>query len=147
MHGIRPRDATRADADVCWRLHEATLRRHVEDTWGRWDEPGQRMRFATWFEPALLRIVEAGAAPIGFLKVDATGTPVRLLSVAIDPRHQRRGIGGTLVLDVAREAGARPVWLRVLKVNPARGLYRRLGFEVIEETSTHFEMLRRAEES
>ena len=30
------------------------------------------------------------------------------------------------------------ITLRVLKVNPARGLYERLGFSVIRETETHY---------
>lgn len=33
-----------------------------------------------------------------------------------------------------------PVRLRVLKVNPARRLYERLGFKVVEEADTHYLM-------
>lgn len=43
---------------------------------------------------------------------------------------------------VIREAGARPVWLQVLKVNPARALYERLGFRVVGQSDTHWHMLR-----
>ncbi len=35
-----------------------------------------------------------------------------------------------------------PVRLRVLKVNPARRLWERLGFRVARETETHYEMRR-----
>lgn len=30
----------------------------------------------------------------------------------------------------------------VMKVNPARELYERLGFEIVEETATHYRMER-----
>jgi ribosomal protein S18 acetylase RimI-like enzyme len=35
-----------------------------------------------------------------------------------------------------------PIRLFVLKVNPARRLYERLGFQVLEETETHYVMRR-----
>lgn len=36
----------------------------------------------------------------------------------------------------------KPVRLRVLKVNPARRLYQRLGFRIVDEDETHYTMLR-----
>jgi ribosomal protein S18 acetylase RimI-like enzyme len=57
--------------------------------------------------------------------------------------HQNRGIGTEVIRSVIAEAkrttdGAFD--LSVLKVNPARRLYERLGFGVIEETKHHFRM-------
>lgn len=42
---------------------------------------------------------------------------------------------GDLLAEAA--AAAIPVELQVLKVNPARSLYERLGFAVFDETETH----------
>jgi ribosomal protein S18 acetylase RimI-like enzyme len=58
------------------------------------------------------------------------------------PEWQGRSIGRRLVgalLDQARRAGV-PVVLSVLKVNPARRLYERLGFRVVGERDRSFEM-------
>lgn len=136
------RPASSLDIGFCWRLHEATLRCYVEATWGHWDEADQRRRFGAWFEPARLRIVEVDGARVGFLKVDADAARVTLLSIAVDPAHQRRGIGTWLVRRVVDEAGSRPVRLQVLKVNPARRLYERLGFVEVADTPTHWQLLR-----
>ena len=43
------------------------------------------------------------------------------------------------LLDEGRTRGV-PVELQVIKVNPARGLYERLGFVVAGESETHWEM-------
>lgn len=62
-----------------------------------------------------------------------------LEKVYILPRVQGQGIGTHLVrrvLDEGLGAGL-PVTLRVLKGNPARRLYERLGFVVVEQTTTH----------
>lgn len=135
------RAATHADRAFCWQLHAQTMRAYVDATWG-WDEVDQRARFEQGFDVAALRIVEVDGTPVGALKVDTGGMPVRLLSIAIAPSHQRRGLGAALIEHVVREAGNAPVWLQVLKVNPARRLYRRLGFVVIDETATHWRMER-----
>lgn len=135
------RPATDADRAFCWNLHARTLRDHVEATWG-WDEADQRARFDAAFDPAGLRIVEVDGVAAGTLNVDTSGVPVRLLSIAIAPSCQRRGIGTALIGRVIEEAAGAPVWLQVLKTNPARALYERLGFVVIGETATHWPMLR-----
>jgi ribosomal protein S18 acetylase RimI-like enzyme len=58
------------------------------------------------------------------------------------PEFQGRGLGTTILGDVIEHArmGRRPVSLQVLKVNPARRLYERLGFVISGESETHFQM-------
>jgi ribosomal protein S18 acetylase RimI-like enzyme len=54
-----------------------------------------------------------------------------------------RGLGGAIVRSIVEDATRRrsPVRLQVLRPNPARRLYERLGFRVVGETVTHVEML------
>lgn len=137
------RPATNDDRALCWRLHQL-LRPYVEATWG-WDTTDQRRRFDAWFDAAPLQIIEHDARAVGMLRVDHGDVPVRLLSIVIAAAEQRRGIGAAVIADVVREAAHRPVWLQVLKANPARALYARLGFTVIGESDTHWHMLRAAD--
>ena len=61
------------------------------------------------------------------------------MRIYILPEHQSRGIGTHLVSELlagARAAGL-AVRLRVLKGNPARRLYEKLGFTVTREIETH----------
>lgn len=65
-----------------------------------------------------------------------------LVQIQIAPAWQGAGIGSHLVralLEQARQAGA-VVRLSVLKANPARQLYERLGFAVVAELDHAYEM-------
>lgn len=114
---------------------------YVEATWG-WDETDQHRRFETSFEPETRRIIELDNEPIGVLHIEAASSPVRLLNIQLLPAFQRQGYGTAIMRMVAQEAAARPIWLQVLKVNPAKLLYERLGFQTIGESETHWHMLR-----
>ena len=68
---------------------------------------------------------------------------MRAHPVSVAPAVQRRGIGAALIrslLDEASVAGKR-VHLDVLRANPARRLYERLGFRVVAE-DTHSYLMR-----
>ena len=61
------------------------------------------------------------------------------------PEHQGQGIGRECVLVVIAQGNSLglPVRLQVLKVNArAATFYKRLGFEITDETDTHFLMQR-----
>ena len=60
------------------------------------------------------------------------------------PEHQGRGIGERALQTVlqAAQADALPVTLKVLKGNPAKRLYERLGFETVDEDERQFHMRR-----
>jgi GNAT superfamily N-acetyltransferase len=57
---------------------------------------------------------------------------MRLAELFLEPAFHGRGWGTALVQEVIAEASQRglPLRLRVLRSNPARRLYARLGFEV-----------------
>ena len=136
----RVRPATAADQEFFWEVLRQAMRPYVEATWG-WDEADQLARFRASFDPGLRHVIELGEEPIGVLHVDAGGSPVRLINIQLLPAFQRKGIGTALVRSVLSQAGERPVWLQVLKANPARSLYQRLGFRVIGHTDTHWQMV------
>lgn len=140
--GLRYVPATHADADCCWRVHLECMRRYVEATWG-WDEAEQHRRFHDAFAARRPQLIIAGDARVGVLDVDYATTPVRLLNVQVAPQFQRRGLGTRVIRDVLERASTNAVWLQVLKANPARALYGRLGFEQVGETPTHWQMQRR----
>jgi ribosomal protein S18 acetylase RimI-like enzyme len=79
---------------------------------------------------------------VGVFRVERREDSIFLSNIGIRPAYQGRGIGTKLIQDLLDEGRARgvPVELRVLKVNPARDLYERLGFTVTEEFETHWQM-------
>jgi ribosomal protein S18 acetylase RimI-like enzyme len=65
-----------------------------------------------------------------------------LKMMMIEPEFQRYGIGSDFVarlLDHARSEG-RVIKLRVMKINPAKAMYERLGFVVVSEDEGTYEM-------
>jgi len=130
--------ATQEDYDFLWWLHCATMKPYVEQTWG-WEETWQAQYFQEHFDPTKLDIVESDGVPIGYLSVERREDLIFLRQVEIAPDHQSRGIGTKLLQPLLEEAKSRqvPVELYVLKVNPARRLYERLGFTISRETATH----------
>src|SRR5690606_24008451 len=77
-------------------------------------------------------IIMIDGEPIGCFRLERYGNYDSLDYVALLPAFQRRGIGTALIRKVMASAAVRgvPVRLSVLKANPARELYERLGFEV-----------------
>ncbi len=70
------------------------------------------------------------------------------LSMAVKPEYRNRGIGTELIKSIAseyRRIGVNYLSLSVDKANNASNLYKRLGFEIIEETETSWTMKKRIE--
>ncbi len=95
------------------------------------------------------RIIEWQGQPIGILALQKLPGWIMLNRIFLLPGAQRRGIGTRIMGEILKSASAQrlPVRLRVLKVNPARRLYERLGFVVTEETETHYSMEARPSEA
>jgi len=135
------RPACREDKEfLCW-LRAGTLREYVAETWG-WDEAAQRARFERAFSPEGWQVVVVNGTDVGALQVERTASEIRLDNLQIAPTWQGRGLGSLLIGDLLAEAREQdvPVSLQVLKANPARRLYERLGFRTIGETETHDQM-------
>jgi len=147
MDEIRVRRSIASDHDFLWWLHRVTMKEYVDRTWG-WDEEFQALAFRKAFatDRKEVRIVESAGERIGYLRVAQEPSRFFLAAIEIAPSHQGRGIGTSLIEGVCKRADSLglPVELQVLKVNPARQLYERLGFLVQGETATHTLMRRDA---
>lgn len=86
-------------------------------------------------------VVEENDIPVGRLYVGRWADEIRIVDIALLPSHRGRGIGSELIRALFREGDAtgRKVSIHVELFNPARALYRRLGFE---ETGAHGVYLR-----
>jgi ribosomal protein S18 acetylase RimI-like enzyme len=128
-----------ADYEYLYRLNEVTMRRYAEQTYGAWDEAVNRRIFAERWRPETMQIVVVDGQDGGLLELVPTETGLHVANIRVAPELQGQGIGTRLVAGVLRDAHSRgqSVTLRVLKVNPARRLYERLGFVVVGETDTH----------
>lgn len=103
----------------------------------------QVMGYQTSFPHARCNVIELDGQPIGRLWVERSRTGFRILDIGLEPAMQGRGIGGACLEKLLAEAGSAgvPVRLQVARDNPARRLYQRLGFEVIQDDPVYLEML------
>ena len=84
--------------------------------------------------------------PVGLLKVRRDPEIWEITQIQLSRQLQGNGIGHALLQEIladAADAGV-AVKLSVLKANPARSLYERLGFKVVGEDSHEYFMLRAA---
>ncbi len=62
-----------------------------------------------------------------------------IISIAIDPKHRRRGIGKKLVEEVLKSPRIKRVWAEVRRSNyGAQSFYLRMGFQIIGEVSNYY---------
>ena len=112
------------------------MRGYVEQIWGSFSEEYNRKDIARSIASGIYSIIEYDGLDIGALAVERHPTHIQLTQIFIVPSHQNRGIGTSLIRELAREAkeSAKPLRLLVLSVNPARRLYEREGFRVTSVT-------------
>lgn len=79
---------------------------------------------------------------IGRMLVVRNEEEFRLVDIVIHTGYQGKGIGSRLIKDFIDEARQtkKPVRLHVEMLNPAKLLYEKLGFKVIEERGGHYFM-------
>jgi len=137
------RQAAQTDYDFLYRLHVAAMKDLVAQVWG-WDDAWQERYFADHFDPAPSQVVVVDGKDAGVIAVVWGEAEAFLANIEILPEYQGHRLGTALIRHIIAEADARglPVCLQVLKINPARRLYERLGFVVTGETETHNRMLR-----
>jgi ribosomal protein S18 acetylase RimI-like enzyme len=132
------RSISAGDYEFLWRLHNAALKNYVEATWG-WNEEWQKADFNNTFDPNNGEIIVVDGVDAGFLWIIEKETETLLVSIRLLPNFQNKGVGTRIIKNLL-DTFEKPVRLQVLKINPAKSLYERLGFETIGETDTHFVM-------
>jgi [ribosomal protein S18]-alanine N-acetyltransferase len=120
------RQARRSDLDAILRIEH----RVFSDPWSpdsfapEFDDP------YTWF-----RVAELDSALVGYVVARIVAQQGEIANIAVNPEHQRTGLGGVLLdaaVAAAEAAQCEAVWLEVrLSNDPARRLYASRGFELI----------------
>lgn len=87
-------------------------------------------------------VIEREGAAAGRLYVDRQDHEIHIIDIAFLPQHQRFGFGSYLLQELMAEAagGGKKVTIYVEKFNPALNLYRRLGYQHVEELGVYYLM-------
>lgn len=130
------------DADLFYNVTAQTMRVHVAAAGGTWDDERVRRDSVKDSADPDASVILVGGVEAGILLVERQPEEIHLRTLYLLSGYQGQGIGGALVSALQEEAAARcvPIRLRVLKVNPAKRFYERLGFGVQEESEYFFHM-------
>jgi ribosomal protein S18 acetylase RimI-like enzyme len=134
------RPATPADFDYCAKLYMDEAKRTnpefaanaaavMESLTTRWDAGETQM-------------ILQGGATVGWVQAHQRDGALFVRQLIVEDRFQRRGIGTAvmqMMMAEAKKAG-QPIALGVVKTNPARKLYERLGFRVTHDDERKFYM-------
>jgi ribosomal protein S18 acetylase RimI-like enzyme len=115
-------------------LYFETMRWAIERLFG-WDKAHQEESFAEWFKPDEVSIITADGTDVGWIQQRLDRDTIFLGSIYVIPTMQGKGIGTHVIrtlIDLARTR-SHAVTLAVMKINPAVGLYERLGFRITSE--------------
>lgn len=145
---LKYRSTKSTDTPFLFELYSTTRSKEIIE-WG-WDTSqqatflqmqfgAQRRSHAAQFPDAEHRILLFGGQPIGQVLVWRCAAEIRLIDIALLPAFHSRGLGSAVIRQLQGEAAisGRPLRLSVLRGNPARRLYERLGFVVTKESDLY----------
>lgn len=132
--------ATEADKPFLLALRKSTMVEHLEKAGLYLSDSEHEFRLNDAYECFHL-IVYAGEK-VGALKYRELTDKIEIMQMQILPQSQGKGIGKMVMENVLEQSRQqhKNVQLSVLKVNPARLLYERLGFSITGEDKYEFSM-------
>ena len=139
------RPAVAADFEACRRTYFA------ETDWInerlQLDRDAHESMFRKQWRPAQVCIIQADGVDVGWLQTVVSKSEHMLGQIFVDAPFQRRGIGTEVLRRIVEEASRLqlPIRLAVVKFNPSRRLYERLGFRVTHEDERKVYMTREPE--
>lgn len=103
----------------------------------------QRQQYDACYPQAENCIILRPEGPVGRMLVNRSEREISLIDIALLPEYRNAGIGAELIRKLLIEATGerKPVRLHVLRSNPAKRLYERLGFTLVADQSMYCEMM------
>lgn len=135
--GITERKYRKSDYQFVIGLIEKTIRKYLEKYY-TWD--AERIRKSVTGEHEKhTTILMMGNKRIGFYEARPEGKTLDITRIFLIPACQGKGIG-TWYLKHFETLGYKKIELRVWANNPARFLYRKLGFKTVKKKDHKFHM-------
>ena len=133
VEGARP-----ADAEALAALHSLALRR----MWSAHDFATMLADPSVFVLALRLQLLTGARRLAGFVVVRFAADEAEILTIAVDPRHRRKGCGRMLMDDVIRRLYRERIAALFLEVDrgnrAAVALYRQLGFQTVGERRQYY---------
>jgi GNAT superfamily N-acetyltransferase len=145
------RPSTAADRQLLFEIYASTRAEELAPL--PWDDSSKYAFLAQQFDAqdtyynqhrpdASYDVIVVDGRPAGRLYVHRGADQILVMDIALLPEFRNRGLGTGLLRDLMEEAAAagKPLVVHVERLNPARALYARLGFEQTGDLGVHLEL-------
>lgn len=132
--------ATETDKDFLLTLRKATMVEHLEKAGLFLSDEQHQLRIDHCFDDAY--IIHHLGAVAGYIKFQQDSKQLTILQLQISPPRQAQGIGSMVLEYFIQQCkdSDKLLKLGVLKQNPARHLYQKLGFITVAEDQYEYQM-------
>lgn len=137
---IKP--ATLPDRPYLLALRKLTMVEHLEEAGLYLDDVTHAERVDLHYDA--YHLVNLSDQVVGAVKFTVNNDSLYVMQLQVHPDFQRRGLGQAVIEYLASQYPTLAMTLTVLKANPARGLYQRLGFSQVGEDNYEYHMRRPA---
>ena len=131
------------DYEFVYQTKKNVYMKYVEINWGSWNELDQREMFDNFINSygKDIQIIIVKNQMVGFFHGnDLPDGNYELGNICIAPNFQGKGLGTKVLKDIIAKHKHQDIYLRYFKQNPVVHLYKRLGFEMVEELPYHYKM-------
>lgn len=141
MNKFSLRKGEAKDQSWLFELYRLTLGPAIELTWG-WDEGFQQENFNLHLAAEKFEILMIEHNNIGGFVLEEHEDHLWLEMLLIHPGYQRKGIGAQIMKQLQRESVAKNKVLKlsVIKANPVRQFYLKLGFCQYEDDGSFYKL-------
>lgn len=130
--------ATQADMDYLLDLRKQTMVEHFLSAGVVYNDDQHKFRILDCFD--CFYLIKRDGVVVGGVKYHVGKTKIDILQLQISPQFQNQGIGGQVIKLILSAHAHLDCYLTVLKSNPAKGLYLRLGFEQYGEDDLEYHL-------
>ncbi|GAC19283.1 GNAT family N-acetyltransferase [Paraglaciecola arctica] len=132
--------ATKADFDILLKLRLMTMATHLENAGLFLSEEQHKARVYEGYAHCFL--IHCNHQIVGMLKYKELPNSIYIMQLQIFPAFQNKGVGRSVVTQLIQNKQGKNIELTVLKDNPAKNLYERLGFIITGEDEHEYFMQR-----
>ncbi len=140
MKALKLVKAKEQDKNFLLRLRKLTMVEHLEKSGIYLSDEEHLSRIDFHYDSAY--VILNSTEKVGLLKCIETEKTIEILQIQVLPKYQGQGIAKCLIknLTIKAETSHKSLTLKVLKENPAKYLYERIGFNIINEDQYEFHM-------
>jgi len=145
MTTIKFETGNSCDHSWLFSIYEQSLRPCIEKSWG-WNDEYQHDGFKKNLSPEKWMIINTDSRRIGGFVLDRKIDHYWLEMVIVVPGFQKQGVG-RYVIEHCKELSTKyslPLQLGVIKTNPVKEFYLKLGFTQCSEDDSFFRMMYRS---